>query len=199
MGLIKDALEAIIRIDRNIAEIRKVLTWDRDAKLFRATYMQKPIELVRADSDRKNETGLPLFDRLHQLKLFPYPDQLTFGGRIKAVRMFKDLTQKEFGDSIGVTFGHISNLEKDITQPSAMLIRSISMRFKIDERWLATGHLPQTTEEPATPIHLGKIVPLSGYDEGKDTIRETFLRAMPKEANLRLDSESGRDYSQSAQ
>ena len=188
MGLLKETMQAIIRIDQNITEIRKVLMWDRDAKLFRATYMQKPIE-------PKGST----FDRVTTEKDFCYPDSLTFGGRLRAVRIYEGLKQEELADEIGVTPPHISNLEADKSTPSAMFIRSVSRRFKIDEGWLATGKLPQTTEEPATPIHLGKIVPLSGYDEGKDTIRETFLRAMPKEANLRLDSESGRDYSQSAQ
>lgn len=106
------------------------------------------------------------YNRVLTEKEFCYPDSLTFGGRLKAVRMFNDLTQTELGDSIGVTFGHISNLEKDVTNPSAMLIRAVSRRFNIDEQWLATGELPQTTDEPATPIAACKVTPLSGYGYG---------------------------------
>ena len=199
MGLLKETMQAIIRIDRNLIEIRKALVWYENPRSFQTKYSQETIEQGRADLNRKPENELPLFDRLHQFEVFLYPNQLTFGGRIKAVRIFWRLKQDEFASAIGVTPPHISNLESDKSTPSAMLIRSISMRFNINERWLATGHLPQTTEEPATPIARSKVTPLSGYDEGKDTIRDAFLREMPKGTNLRLDSESGRDYSQSAQ
>ncbi|MPM26403.1 hypothetical protein SDC9_72904 [bioreactor metagenome] len=128
MGLIKDALEAIIRIDRNIAAIRKALTKDSDDSLYRATYLQKPVE-------PRGST----YNRIQTEKDFCYPDHLTFGGRLRAVRTFYDLTQTEIGDSIGVTCGHISNLEKDVSAPSAMLIRAVGRRWNIDEQWLATG------------------------------------------------------------
>jgi len=172
MGLLKETMQAIIRIDRNLAEIRKELAFERDAKYFRAVYQQKPIEQVRSDEQRKTEIEESLFDRLSQLDRFPHPDHLTFGGRLKAVRAFWRLKQDELASEIGVSPPHISNLEADKSTPSAMLIRSVSRRFSINETWLATGHLPQTTEEPATPIHLGKIVPLSGYGE-KDAEQET--------------------------
>lgn len=160
MGLIRDALEAIVRIDRNIAEIRKVLMWDRDAKLFRATYMQKPIE-------PKGST----FDRVLTEKDFCYPDHLTLGGRLKAVRMFVGFNQTEIAEEIGISSAHVSKLESDLATPSAMLIRSVSTRFNIDETWLATGKLSQIAENEKRIDEInrtiGQITPLSGYEEGQ--------------------------------
>jgi transcriptional regulator with XRE-family HTH domain len=167
MGLLKETMQAIIRIDRNLAAIRKELAFERDAKYFRAVYQQKPIEQVRSDEQRKTENEGSLFDRLSQLDRFPHPDHLTFGGRLKAVRAFWRLKQDELASEIGVSPPHISNLEADKSTPSAMLIRSVSRRFSINETWLATGHLPQTIEEPATPIATSKVTPLSGYENAK--------------------------------
>ncbi len=164
MGLLKETMRAIIRIDWNLAAIRKTLTGEED-KWYRAEYQQKPIEQVREDLYRKAESELPLFDRLPKLEEFPYPDHLTFGGRFKAVRIFAGLNQTGLADEIGISSAHVSKLESDLASPSAMLIRSVSRRFNIYETWLSTGHLPQTTDEPATPIPLGKIVPLSGCGE----------------------------------
>ena len=171
MGLLKETMQAIIRTSENLDMIRKVLTRDDD-KLFRATYLQKPIEQVRSDLREKSESELPLFkmplfDQLPQLEMFPYPDNLTMGGRLKAVRVFWRLNQTEMSIEIGISSAHVSKLESDISAPSPMLIRSVSRRFNINEYWLATGHLPQTTEEPAKPIAMSKVTPLSGYGEGQ--------------------------------
>lgn len=75
MGLIRDALEAIIRIDRNIAAIRKSLAKDYDDTLYRATYLQKPVE-------QKGST----YNQVQTERHFCYPDRLTLGGRLRAVR-----------------------------------------------------------------------------------------------------------------
>lgn len=151
MGLIKEALEAIIRIDRNLAAIRKVLVKDSDDSLYRATYLQKPIE-------SRGST----YNRIQTEKDFYYPDHLTFGGRLRAVRMFYGLTQIEIGNSIGVTCGHISNLEKDVSTPSAMLIRAASLKWNIDEHWLATGER----------------TPVDHVDQASETIKQCFQRIM---------------------
>ena len=198
MGLLKETMQAIIRIDWNLAAIRKALTGEKD-KFYRAVYQQEPIEQVRQDSYLKPKSGIPLFDQLPQLEEFPYPEPLTIGGRLKAIRMFRRLNQTEMASEIGISSAHVSKLESDISAPSAMLIRSVSRRFNIDETWLATGHLPQATEMLVKPTVTCKVIPPSGNTEGTGTIRDALLREMPKGVNLKLDSESGRDYSQSAQ
>lgn len=153
MGLFRDALEAIIRIDMNLAAIRKALTKANDDTLYRATYLQKPVE-------PKGST----YERMQTGNVFYYPDHFTFGGRLRVVRKFYNLTQKEISDSIGVTCGYISNLEKDITAPSTMLIRAVSRSWHIDEHWLATGKLG--TGDAA--------------DQASETIKQCFEGEMEK-------------------
>lgn len=154
MGLVKETLEAIIRIDENLDELCRLLGASGNHEERLAKYGIK-----------LQKQTLSTYQRVLTEKEFCYPDHLTFGGRIKAVRMFNDLTQTELGNSIGITFGHVSNLEKDVSNPSAMLIRAVSRRFNIDETWLATGQLPQTAEPPVQYLYTGTMVPLSGRGE----------------------------------
>lgn len=181
MGLMKDTMKAILRIDQNLAQLVKVQTmahhdvfrpyensselkmkWAAatDGTLYQAQYLQKPIEPKGAT-----------FDRVMVEK----DDQLTFGGRLKAIRMCKGLNQTELAADIGISSAHVSKLESDLSAPSAMLIRSVSTRYGINERWLATGHLPQTTEEPAKPIATSKLTPLSGYEHEADMPSEIMI------------------------
>lgn len=61
------------------------------------------------------------------------------GSRIKKIRQVHNLTQGQLASSIHVSTGHISNLEKEISNPSDMLINSICMTWHIDEQWLRSG------------------------------------------------------------
>jgi transcriptional regulator with XRE-family HTH domain len=175
MGLVKETLEAINRIDRNLAAIHKVLTKDNDDRLYRATYLQKPVE-----------TKGSIFDRVMTGKDFCYPDHLSFGGRLRAVRLFEGLTQAELADDTGVTPPHISNLEADKSIPSAMLIRAVSRRFGIDEHWLATGKIEMRGDEEraklANILAVSKVVPLSGY--GEDSFEQGMCDAITQRLRL---------------
>jgi len=62
------------------------------------------------------------------------------GLRIKQIRQVHNLTQGQLAASIHVSTGHISNLEKEISNPSDMLINSICLTWHIDEQWLRTGN-----------------------------------------------------------
>lgn len=61
------------------------------------------------------------------------------GDRIRIVRKCNQLTQKKFGDSIGVSYGHISNIEKNKDIPSETIIKLICYEYRISENWLKTG------------------------------------------------------------
>ncbi len=165
MGLLKETMQAIIRIDRNLAEIRKSIAWERDAKYFRAAYQQKPIEKICSDIQHKIDEELSLFDRLPQLEIFPYPSNLTLGGRFTAIRKFHRLKQDDVATALDVTPSYISRIEADKVIPSATIIRFFALNYHMNETWLATGHLPQTTEEPFKHI-ANRVVPLSGYGGG---------------------------------
>lgn len=60
----------------------------------------------------------------------------TIGERIKKVRKYTKLTQKDFAESLGVTQATISGIEKDIANPSLTLVKLICLKYRIDEDWL---------------------------------------------------------------
>lgn len=149
MGLLKETMQAIIRIDRNLNQLCNPLVAD----------------VSKISKEDVREYKREFSGRVINNLAFDYPANLTLGGRFAAVREYRHLKQHEVAQILRVTPSYVSRFESDKAIPSGTLIRFASQYFNINETWLATGHLPQTTEEPATPIHLGKIVPLSGYGE----------------------------------
>jgi transcriptional regulator with XRE-family HTH domain len=63
----------------------------------------------------------------------------TVGERIKELRLKHKLTQKEFGNIINVSYGHISNIEKGKDIPSERLLDLIILKFPVSEKWLKYG------------------------------------------------------------
>ncbi|NSW90252.1 MAG: helix-turn-helix domain-containing protein [Firmicutes bacterium] len=59
--------------------------------------------------------------------------------RIKLIRKEAKLTQKQFGERIGVSDAHISKIESNKDNPSDSLIKVICMEFDINEQWLRDG------------------------------------------------------------
>lgn len=59
--------------------------------------------------------------------------------RIHAVRKILKLSQKEFAESIGLSQGHLSVIEKGNHHPSNTLLLAICQRFKVLEEWLLNG------------------------------------------------------------
>lgn len=64
---------------------------------------------------------------------------MTFGMRVRKVRLSKGLSQVEFGASIGVSNGHISNVERDKDELSKKAVDTLCLVHHIDEHWLMTG------------------------------------------------------------
>jgi transcriptional regulator with XRE-family HTH domain len=64
---------------------------------------------------------------------------LNIGGRIKELRKALNHTQEEFANRLRITKGFLSNLEKDIRQPSDQLIKLIAYEFSSSEYWLVSG------------------------------------------------------------
>ena len=58
--------------------------------------------------------------------------------RIKAVREAFKLSQREFGERLGVSRDVISNLEYDRVQPKELLLRHICQLYGVNEHWLQT-------------------------------------------------------------
>ncbi len=59
--------------------------------------------------------------------------------RIKAVREALGLSQREFGERLGVSRDVISNLEYDRVKPRELQLRHICQLFGVNEHWLMTG------------------------------------------------------------
>ena len=59
--------------------------------------------------------------------------------RIKAVREALDLSQREFGEKLGVSRDVISNIEYGRVQPKKLLLQHMCQQYKVNERWLETG------------------------------------------------------------
>ena len=63
----------------------------------------------------------------------------TLGERLRHARKSKGATQESLADTIGVSRGVIFNLEKNKTDPQAIVINAICQTLNIDKEWLQTG------------------------------------------------------------
>lgn len=59
--------------------------------------------------------------------------------RIKAVREALELSQREFGEKLGVSRDVISNLEYGRVQPRELLLQHICQLYSVNRQWLETG------------------------------------------------------------
>lgn len=80
-------------------------------------------------------------------------DKISIGERIRSLR--EKLTQKEFGDKVGVTQSSIQNYESGASFPRGDVLQRISLEFGVDINWLLTGrgdpYLPNVTSKPLVP------------------------------------------------
>lgn len=63
----------------------------------------------------------------------------TLGERLNYVRKKNGYTQDSLAEAIGVSRGVIFNLEKNKTEPQAIVINAICNILKINKNWLTTG------------------------------------------------------------
>lgn len=68
--------------------------------------------------------------------------------RIKEVRKALHLSQREFGEKLGVSRDVISNIEYDRVQPKDLLLRHICQLYHVNEHWLKTGKGEMFCEDP---------------------------------------------------
>jgi transcriptional regulator with XRE-family HTH domain len=59
--------------------------------------------------------------------------------RIKAIRTALKLSQREFGERLGVSRDVISNLEYGRVQPKELLLKHICKLYGVNEEWLLRG------------------------------------------------------------
>lgn len=73
----------------------------------------------------------------------------TLGGRLNLARKKRGYTQDSLAETIGVSRGVIFNLEKNKTNPQAIVINAICQTLKINKAWLmdGTGEMEETYEQ----------------------------------------------------
>ncbi len=59
--------------------------------------------------------------------------------RIKAIRKALKLSQREFGEKLGVSRDVISNIEYNRVPPKELLLRHICELYNVNPQWLETG------------------------------------------------------------
>lgn len=63
----------------------------------------------------------------------------TLGARLKYARKSKGFVQDALADAIGVSRGVIYNLEKNKTEPQAIVINALCQTLNINKDWLVDG------------------------------------------------------------
>lgn len=61
---------------------------------------------------------------------------MTINERFKTVRKALKLTQKQYAEELGISQAHLSGIENGKENPSLMLIKLISAKFGVNEKWL---------------------------------------------------------------
>lgn len=77
----------------------------------------------------------------------------TINDRIKEVRVFEKLSQRDFGARIGISDAAVSKIESGSNNPSDRTLLLICEKFNIDYAWLKEGvgeMRPKPTEEGDT-------------------------------------------------
>ncbi len=68
--------------------------------------------------------------------------------RIKIIREALKLSQREFGERLGVSRDVISNIEYNRVQPKELLLRHICELYNVNQHWLETGDGDMFNENP---------------------------------------------------
>lgn len=63
----------------------------------------------------------------------------TLSNRVKAIREALKLSQREFGEKLGVSRDVISNIEYKRVSPKKLLLRHICELYNVNQHWLETG------------------------------------------------------------
>lgn len=71
--------------------------------------------------------------------LFILKEVFPLSNRIKAIREALKLSQREFGEKLGVSRDVISNIEYNRVPPKELLIRHICELYNVNLHWLETG------------------------------------------------------------
>ncbi len=69
------------------------------------------------------------------------------GSRLKEVRLTNGLSQRELGQRLNTSTGHVSWLEAGKAMPGGELLLQLHRQFAVDLNWLLTGDEPDGLPE----------------------------------------------------
>lgn len=103
--------------------------------------------------------------------------------RLRALRKELKLTQKDFGDKIGIASNTVTSYEKGSRTPGASVIRSICREFNVNEEWLTTGS-GEMFIEPDTSLMTMVDNVLCGENEFAKSVFRAFAELSEEEWQL---------------
>lgn len=102
--------------------------------------------------------------------------------RIKELRKTLKLSQRDFGERIGVTDTSISKLEKGERNPSDQTIKSICREFNVNPYWLKDGKGEMFNNIPETL--LDELADEYNLDDLQLRLVKVFLEMNEEERNI---------------
>lgn len=98
--------------------------------------------------------------------------------RIRELRKYLGLTQKQFAAKIGITNSSISRIEKGITTITESNILSILRTFNVNDKWLRYGEGPMLIEKEFIQEEQSAYYMLGKLAADKDENKIRFVKAM---------------------
>lgn len=108
-------------------------------------------------------------------------------GKVKELRKYLNLTQKEFGERIGLKPNSISDIENGKNSLTDIVLKSICKEFNVNKDWLKTGKgemFVDVLPEDELGAYLGKIG-TGDYPEIERIIKAYFR--LPEESQRAVD------------
>ncbi|MBP3695194.1 MAG: helix-turn-helix transcriptional regulator [Thermoguttaceae bacterium] len=114
--------------------------------------------------------------------------QTTIGDRLKEVRTkYLNLSQEEFGNTLGIGRGAIYNIEKGLVEPKESFMQLLCSTYNINREWLETGEgdmfLPMTEDEELAKM-FGELFTPDTDPRIKKAVKATIemLKRLPEDA-----------------
>ncbi|WP_025676883.1 helix-turn-helix domain-containing protein [Paenibacillus massiliensis] len=104
--------------------------------------------------------------------------------RVKIIRETLGLSQREFGEKLGVSRDVISNIEYNRVPLKDLMIKHICERYSVNENWLLTGEGGIFLTEQYKNKRLDEIIAI--FKELKPEFQEFALEQIRKLAELQL-------------
>lgn len=111
--------------------------------------------------------------------------------RIKTLRESLSLSQREFGEKVGVSRDVISNIEYGRVKPKELLLAHICQVYGVNQLWLETGEGKMFTATPARTKKLEEAIKL--FESLRPEFQDYALEQIQKLLELQQLSDSDKN------